>query len=177
MPMRHPRFLLLTGTFIAFVSLSRLVGLGSDPLSLFAMCLSIAIICGSLGRLLRAHIGAINWLNVIGALFGLAASTVGVLWLLSFISPWIVITACAVLFGMIVALKLLNNTGQRELWALSGKCMKCGYDLRASEECCPECGADLPEEIQRRRRVAAELAAARLKAQNEAPETSHQPAE
>jgi hypothetical protein len=114
-----------------------------------------------LGWLLRTHIGIINWLNVLGALFGLLAVGIAAIWLLSFVSPWVIDVACIALLCATVGLTMHRKPRQRELLAVAGKCTECGYDLRASHERCPECGAELPEEIRRRRRVAAELKAAR----------------
>ena len=52
--------------------------------------------------------------------------------------PWVVI-------GFIMASRLLLTTGsaaaQRFTSQGPGACRRCGYDLRATPERCPECGA------------------------------------
>ena len=39
----------------------------------------------------------------------------------------------------------LWTTGRRERWGKSGRCLQCGYDLRASKDQCPECGTPIPQ--------------------------------
>lgn len=52
-----------------------------------------------------------------------------------------------VIFGIVVVLLwiVLPATG-RERRRLQKRCTKCGYDLRASSERCPECGTPVPPE-------------------------------
>src|SRR5205085_833770 len=35
-----------------------------------------------------------------------------------------------------------RRADQSEKWRLAGRCPSCGYDLRASPQRCPECGAE-----------------------------------
>jgi hypothetical protein len=55
------------------------------------------------------------------------------------VSDWLVALAAAVLPAMWVG-RLLR----RRRRAGTGRCLHCGYDLRASPERCPECGASSP---------------------------------
>jgi len=59
-------------------------------------------------------------------------------WVLIF-PYWLV----AIIFGVPVALSLLGQYRQRRRrrWARLGCCSACGYDLRATPDRCPECGA------------------------------------
>ena len=66
-----------------------------------------------------------------------------------------------VLTGAAVAATLFGGRRVRERRAVAGLCADCGYDLRQSEGRCPECGAAIPEELARRRRIAAGLNANR----------------
>ena len=44
--------------------------------------------------------------------------------------------------GMILPLILLARRMRRRRWVATGRCPKCGYDLRASKGRCPECGRE-----------------------------------
>jgi rRNA maturation endonuclease Nob1 len=48
---------------------------------------------------------------------------------------WVVVLLTAILPVM-----RLYRLVQREGWRQSGRCEGCGYDLRGSQEQCPECG-------------------------------------
>ena len=47
----------------------------------------------------------------------------------------------ALLFALLPAVRLIKRWRNR---IPPGNCQKCGYDLRASEDRCPECGAPIP---------------------------------
>lgn len=53
------------------------------------------------------------------------------------------IWAATAIFAALPAVRLVNWLRSRKR-ANSGLCVKCGYDLRASPERCPECGAITP---------------------------------
>jgi len=59
------------------------------------------------------------------------------------ISDWLVALICGAWPSVSLAL-LIRRRARRRRVALTGCCAKCGYDLRASPDRCPECGA-LPE--------------------------------
>ncbi len=49
---------------------------------------------------------------------------------------WMPSFLCATVFGLTCGLPLARRRKRKKL----GLCLKCGYDLRASKERCPECG-------------------------------------
>jgi len=50
--------------------------------------------------------------------------------------------------------------GVQRHWIQTGRCGNCGFDLRQSVLRCPECGQPIPEELARRRRIAASIRSA-----------------
>ena len=56
-----------------------------------------------------------------------------------FIVPLLLITIIAVGFSIL-------QQSRKERWRDEGRCLHCGYDLRASAGRCPECGAAIPSE-------------------------------
>jgi uncharacterized OB-fold protein len=61
---------------------------------------------------------------------------------------WTIWIAAMAWCAMVVA-RLLRYWKQRDrydLW-LQGRCLECGYDVRATQARCPECGTRLPAPI------------------------------
>jgi len=56
--------------------------------------------------------------------------------------PWVLFWALLAAWGVVEVWR--GRRGLRSLdWARSGRCPRCGYDLRGTtRETCPECGAD-----------------------------------
>jgi hypothetical protein len=57
---------------------------------------------------------------------------------------WLVAFAAALLFALLLRRSLLR--GRIETRLSKSLCVKCGYDLRATPDRCPECGA-VPEKV------------------------------
>jgi hypothetical protein len=92
----------------------------------------------------------------------------------SFLGPVPTLLLTVGLGALVLTLTLVRKPHARRAREDAGLCTECGYDLRASEERCPECNAPLPESLTRRRRIAEKIRAAR---QPTATFAAQQPAE
>jgi hypothetical protein len=78
---------------------------------------------------------------------------------LSFLGGAGVLAIVTLLAAVTLAATLLRRPNVRDAREAAGLCTQCGYDLRASEDRCPECNARILEYLARKRRIAAELKA------------------
>ena len=72
------------------------------------------------------------------------------------------LTTALTLTALFLAGRLVLRRGQRRARFRAGRCITCGYDLRASRERCPECGTVVPKALPRgelRRKIARATAA------------------
>lgn len=100
-------------------------------------------------------ISEINSLGVTSLLGLLGVMFASICRLLSYVPAVFLIfilLVLAVTTGVAYA-SIFRRRWQQDIWVQTGMCMQCGYDLRASDERCPECGAALPEYLTRLRRL------------------------
>jgi hypothetical protein len=133
----------------------------------WALALLIAIIAVAGLQLVTREAPGFNPLYVcwiLGVGVAVAAVIIGAMTVLP---PAAVAVIAVMLTAAALAVTLFSRGNVREHRAVSGLCVECGYDLRESEVRCPECGAPIPEELSRRRRIAADLAAERARAEGD----------
>jgi len=97
-------------------------------------------------------------LNPVAVVAMLALAVTGVLlvaYMLQGIGPLGAFGLAAALGLAILVLMPFDRKRLRDNRELAGQCTECGYDLRESPERCPECGASIPVDLARRRRIAA----------------------
>ena len=145
---------ILTGVAIA-VALAVLVSL----LSLDAATLLILLALATVAAIFISFVEAREFLmlRVVAVLFLVAISFAIFVATLSLIGPALIMLITLALFAIVATLTARRNERQRRQWAVAGYCEICGYDLRETPDICPECGSPIPEELARRRRIAAVL--------------------
>lgn len=99
-----------------------------------------------------SEINALGVCSLLGVFATLFAATTR---LLSYISGVLLVFVLIVLAAVtaVTSISIMRTRRQRELWAFTGMCEKCGYDLRATDDRCPECGSAVPEHLVRLRRI------------------------
>jgi hypothetical protein len=134
--------------------------LSPDPV---VVCAIVAIVAFGTFTAGRAFGSPINPMTVYAAL--ILTVVVGVVWvtMLAALGPVAVTTLIIVLSAITLWLRIVRGDAQRKRREHAGLCGRCGYDLRASPDVCPKCGAVVNEELKRRRRIAAALAAERAR--------------
>jgi hypothetical protein len=92
----------------------------------------------------------------------LALALVAIFWsvyLLSFLPPRLLLALVLVLGALVVTTTIVRAPHSRQKREDAGLCPQCGYDLRATEDRCPECNTPIPQSLRRRRHAAKQVAA------------------
>ena len=104
--------------------------------------------------------GGINVVSVIVMLTMLACAVIYTVQLLSYVHPAIVGVVVVLAAGLGVVAQVQSHRRVAKVRReMAGFCGACGYDLRETAERCPECGANIPEDLARRRRWSAMIKA------------------
>jgi hypothetical protein len=114
----------------------------------------------------------VNTFNVLVLVLGTAGLIALGAIALAFLTPIGALLLAAVVTVLAGYVTWRRGDRRRERRILAGLCSECGYDLRESTDCCPECGAGIPEDLARRRRLAAR---AKSRADGEAGTTPELP--
>jgi hypothetical protein len=161
--------------YIVIIVCVLMLQLASDQMSLDAMSIwvVVAVVAFGLFTVARAYGSPVNPFSVYAAL--ILAVLVGGAWVLalSALGPAAVTMLVVALSGITLWLTFAHGDAKRHRREGMGLCGRCGYDLRASPDVCPECGAAVNEDLKRRRRIAAELAAKRAAKRAEHDNPTH----
>jgi hypothetical protein len=117
-----------------------------------AICLVLfALIAGLAYGDVKTAVSTCLWL------VGGFSLVLGAIWFFGALGPRGTIALALVLAIITGIMVYRRGEGLRRRREQAGLCDQCGYDLRQSFDRCPECGSDIPEDLVRRRRIAAEL--------------------
>lgn len=154
-----PRDLLYLLIFPTLAAPFYFLAAGLPPADVVARSLLVLLAFALIDRLISGGHGYPSPLRV-AALFAALLMFVGLgAYSLSFLGGAGVLAIVTLLAAVTLTATLLRRPNVRDAREAAGLCTECGYDLRASEDRCPECNARIPEYLARKRRIAAELKA------------------
>jgi hypothetical protein len=145
--------LFVLALLIVIGSLARMAG-GGDAAPVVTFCIGLPLVLLLAGA--RTPLNPFAVLIMLAVTVAAAIAAVAALWLAGLLATGALVAILTVLGAMAWRRELILKTR-----AERGYCPRCGYDVRATPDRCPECGELTPSETARLRRVRDEIAAAR----------------